>query len=1617
MSCIYFYKNHQFDNEIQLDDFLLEKENYQSKYGDLVYSMSQKAMMHIDTIDNKITPESNRLDEIYKNVKKTYIDGEEIFEHAPYVGVNRFLSGLTNSKGELLVPEFIEQNYWNNRIDHWTVDEATLQKDKDPRRFNDDEINFLFDGDASKAVQIDQETAQKYKDLISKKWEIQGKMGTELHKVMQLCFSPENINFVKLKDTKELSNRIKSKINPDLVNDKIFNQALEYTTKLYDNIVSNLGDNDLKFYPELKVTKDVVKLKQGNPDKLMGIIDLLVIDSKGNVHVFDYKTSPKPWDQFSSAKRRAFQYQLAVYDRILANWGIDVHGNGTMQILPIQLDNFRCTNKDDALNDISSAKFEYDNIKYNEGAMSQNITQLIRGDGKLQQNLDEYIPEPRLKDASTEKIIERVTNKMHYLFPRYSNKLDIDRDEIIQDIKKKTDNFKPDKNGNINYRNFSVKANEPDAEKLLLEQVIADQKSNEASRQNLTNSIANALEATQGPDSINLDLHGIRTSHLIAGGISEKWLENVLQKYANGNWEVMKGNAGNTASQFGIIILRNKLNQRQIDFLKVSTARDLKNQHYYMDDNNNKDRNRSNLTYAFETDIVEKSKGESSGMLKAADGNIEMMETMFAINELKSIFNDGFQGGIVGNIQIINPWTGDGLSAPNEQLLYSYKKLMNYYNQKYNDKTQVDEITNGNIKFASLSQLTLINAKDILDTENTDNKGFVVKNSDKFITAKSLIDNINDRSLVEDKINALQRLDKDLVDQYHLGSIVQSDIEKAEAPVIRLHNLITLSIAQLKGINFKQQLKDGDNYIVNKSLGGILTKGLNGNYIDNPGNLDSETLNLVAKQVMEAYQGVREDMSPKISKIRQLVENIKKEKNFGWAEERTIGNQSNLYQNLYENKSGDFLFKRLNDLSLSKAEKEFLEYALDEINTNRYGKIQADEFKYSDNDNYYRVPLAVSEHQLQNNLMDGLQERLKSFIPKVALTKMREKLEGIFDGEDTDYQKADELFDMNTIFDRGDQDIKWRIERIGQHGIDYYEHNLETLLLKHDFAYITKDRINGVFPTIQAAFTYLTVSGEDQQNVKFKNDLKYAEDYVKAIIKHQPIDRDIQMTEARVMVNKLKRAVSFCALAFSPVQGTYQMLQGLWQGISLSIRKPDGTQSFSFKNFSNAFKTVYGDMIHYSDKPTKVQLVNELYGINDMDMNTYVDKIKNDQHGIYNFTNLAFKFSSRPDYYNRMAIMVAQMMADGSWDALSVKDGKLEYDMSKDKRFDKFYQHLKNPSYISNDPIYKKQATKYYAIAQQLVNENTIITDKNGVNRSFKIGDILQTPYSVKETEGFKSLSDLIYGYYSSEKKSLIHYTMLGSMFMQMKTYWSGKKNQYLAPGGVRIMGSWQPVVTTDQQGVQHHYYYQVDENGHVRTDLEPIQDVDTGYEVMQWKGQWQEGILLTLADIIRETWNNGHSYKSFTDAINSKWNNTDLNLQKAYRSNLQQFAYDIVTYFTVGSLIGGLMLGNLTKELEKEARESNGQSGAMEAAAMNILQATVSQSASDFNWWNSIGSPGINWTPFSLDAGKRLFQNTLSVAFGDRTLYGGLINTFSATKYMKPMLEYVAPMNDNNQQ
>jgi hypothetical protein len=89
----------------------------------------------------------------------------------------------------------------------------------------------------------------------------------------------------------------------------------------------------------------------------------------------------------------------------------------------------------------------------------------------------------------------------------------------------------------------------------------------------------------------------------------------------------------------------------------------------------------------------------------------------------------------------------------------------------------------------------------------------------------------------------------------------------------------------------------------------------------------------------------------------------------------------------------------------------------------------------------------------------------------------------------------------------------------------------------------------------------------------------------------------------------------------------------------------------------NAMKIVYRDLTHTSDDPTVISALNAFYGINDMDSASFADNNSSNKHGFFNFFNrFAYKFASRPDYYNRMSIFTAQMMSDGSWEAHSIDE-------------------------------------------------------------------------------------------------------------------------------------------------------------------------------------------------------------------------------------------------------------------------------------------------------------------------------------------------------------------------
>ena len=154
-------------------------------------------------------------------------------------------------------------------------------------------------------------------------------------------------------------------------------------------------------------------------------------------------------------------------------------------------------------------------------------------------------------------------------------------------------------------------------------------------------------------------------------------------------------------------------------------------------------------------------------------------------------------------------------------------------------------------------------------------------------------------------------------------------------------------------------------------------------------------------------------------------------------------------------------------------------------------------------------------------------------------------------------------------------------------------------------------------------------------------------------------------------------------------------------------------------------------------------------------------------------------------------------------------------------------------------------------MARQFIAERT----RNLDGSEFKIEDWskpvpLPKAYTTKQAEALKDETDKIYGYYSHEKKSLWQSTMVGSLLMQMNTYWSSKKNQYLGKSGINIQGQFEHYqeaardeegnVKKDENGntIMEKWYEVVDENGVPTGEYIP-ESKRTGNTIpfMVWKG------------------------------------------------------------------------------------------------------------------------------------------------------------------------------------
>ena len=1462
-------------------------------------------------------------------------------------------------------------------------------------------MSYIFDKNPDGSLDYHPITNKDELDAIQKDvtniWKQQGLIGTVIHDAIKNFYkSGENLKGKTIEQQRKLV--IEALSNPKysqaytLLRTQYKNGIID-ETKVLDSIINAVLNFDKqvheKFGQDCRILSESpikgVSLINGQPRSIIGRTDMIVITGNGDVSIIDFKCSPKIYNEYDPAKTLTFNYQLAVYRRILNQLGINPKNPISLYVCPFKFDGFK--------RDEGTGRVTFDKVSWNE----DNIFNELEASNPLspkydtvEENLDRLFPQkPKVMDLSSEDLINKVDTFIKKVFPTYNLSHNITKEQIHKELieNKSLSQNEQTKKWEIRDKKGRVQGNPYDTE----QQAVDSQYEKYNNRERRLINKIEAIKKIVGNEHPEQLIWNTNNNHKAE---DKDWTVKVLSKYAEPQYEVLDDNDTTRAlEQYGIILIKNKLT-RQVDVLKLSSYSNLSETIPLGDAKRN-----HTLFGAFQNDYQADKDPENKAM-ESAVGNMELMEAMRAIDCIPSLFARDLSS--IGSIQVISTSNNMGTSAPNEQLLYNYLRLRQLSGIKEESNFKYNDNSNGVIKLSSFVDQV---------TEELHNIEILRGKDSRFQSAKVLnmepqiLQSLGNPYELKAKLITLQHNIEDYRSSFKQGLTGYDYYDSSTDPLRILYNKVILAIGEIDGLKYYQQLRDHAKFYDGTLLSAVTWNGVNGTLTDNPGTMKSDTLNQISHLVEVGFQKVRERMFKFRNDLNQDYQELKKNKGGG-----------DLYSNMYDEKAkeyGELMFKNpFDDNSLTQPEKNFLIKALIRINSKR---------------KFDTVNQVVDENTLRAAIAENKNEVLS--VPIIArkgedigqeFSQLRYSTHGIFtalnpknwfnkakiaenmskevsEAENRHDENADApsriVWEMSNSFSNGENPNlrQGYISELG--GLDHIEQDLELLLLKFEYADAMKEELDKVFPSIKALAYHLNNQGIIA-NKHFTQDLTYIANYVKAKIQNKLLDDNDKLGKLNKTASSAMRVASFMTLAFNPHQ-LYQIIDGLWKDVRLVITKPGDKETFSLKNFKDAFMWVIEDSISSKfGKPSLGEALNATFGINDMDMSVLAERLS---HSENKFMRFAYLFASRPDYYNRLTIFVAQMKADGCFDACSVDEkGNLVYDWKKDKRFNIYAKYDgkadKVPS--SEKSKFYEQEGLYIAMANEMIQDGSMenITDNNGNIIP------LPKPYTTKQSESIKALCDKTYGYYSSEKKSMIQSFTLGQLFMQMATYWSSKKNQYLSGRVVTQDGKY--VKYVDNNGTQ--WYVKPNENG----TFIPTKE-NTGIPLYVWQGRPQEGIIITLSHMIYDLvkGNSDENYKGINGVFKFYWHNDDPYLKRMYRANLLQLLLDLIGTLFVGGIVAG-GLNNAAKEYSKN--NDNGSFGAaLENNMVLSLASMFDASTDDFNAIKSIGSKSTNMTPFSISLLSQKVSSIYNFVVNDKDGYDTMLSMMSVGRESKPIANY----------
>ena len=370
-------------------------------------------------------------------------------------------------------------------------------------------------------------------------------------------------------------------------------------------------------------------------------------------------------------------------------------------------------------------------------------------------------------------------------------------------------------------------------------------------------------------------------------------------------------------------------------------------------------------------------------------------------------------------------------------------------------------------------------------------------------------------------------------------------------------------------------------------------------------------------------------------------------------------------------------------------------------------------------------------------------------------------------------------------FNMYNESAESREKRLENSPIESFECNINYLVIDHAYNYVTC-KVNQ--QVLNQTDRMLTLIGQIERHTG-KDLSKHKEAILKrtSISMYNTNNVNDDYKDLVGAVGMLRNVLNLSAIALRPALFAKEMTVGRLKNTMSAALGYFKNEGITLKDLVKAEGIVFSEGMSFSylsskkeiGQKEKVEQINAMYRIANRDANVMSQKMAASKSSLFGTdVDLMYYTNTRPDWYNRMSIMVAKMIADGSWEAHEMNDqGKIIYNAAKDKRYSVYFKFKDTPP-SPNDTNYKsfkEQEARYMWALNEFQKEGY----KNPDGSPLKGGDNLPSAYTGKEVNSIKEVIGLVYGYFNHEEKSIFQSETFNALFMAFKTYWNSEWRYY----------------------------------------------------------------------------------------------------------------------------------------------------------------------------------------------------------------------------------------------